>query len=345
MAGRFLFQKLASRMSRSTSLLGAHAWAPVTRRASEGGVRTLNNSSYGPVAHPSTAVPNNPGIHGYEGDIRTLCNIFNRASTQPSTPLPSIRGIHGSLGRHLSTLHCARAASLRSNPPKCLPPVITDRIEPSLVDYVRANGTSYWAHKLSAREAEWQARREAAIAASKAECAAWDAKWKAKDAAFDRFVMIILGQWYEYAPLIFALNRDGFTPPSIEEATGVFSVEQNRLVDATQVRDSLLDEDAFPDDLIPNCIAFWCFRAAREAIAVEDCIAELEHALQVVETKAARARLQLEMDRAWRRAAGEEVDAAVDDPASRPDLPVVPGSDFSLLLPWLYHQWMPSEQL
>ncbi|GJN20753.1 hypothetical protein PR202_gb08170 [Eleusine coracana subsp. coracana] len=62
-----------------------------------------------------------------------------------------------------------------------------------------------------------------------------------------------LGQWYEYAPLIAALNRDGFMPSSIEEATGISGVEQNRLVVAAQVRDSLLDESAaFPPDLVSS---------------------------------------------------------------------------------------------
>ncbi|WVZ59137.1 hypothetical protein U9M48_009330 [Paspalum notatum var. saurae] len=61
-----------------------------------------------------------------------------------------------------------------------------------------------------------------------------------------------MGLWHEYAPLISALARDGFTPSSIEEATGISGVEQNCLVVASQVRDSLLDEKlAFPPDLLP----------------------------------------------------------------------------------------------
>lgn len=200
-----------------------------------------------------------------------------------------------------------------------------------------------------------------------------------------------MGQWYEYAPLIAALNRDGFMPASIEEATGISGVEQNRLVVAAQVRDSLLDEAvAFPADLVPcfdshgapellyelrfltarqradaarhaidrgldargardvaramkdfpyrraeegwdafdgaspgDCLAFWRFRQSREAIAVEDCVAELERALQVAETDSARARLEVDLERAKRRAAGEDVDQDEDDPASRPGVPVV----------------------
>ncbi|KAL6643172.1 hypothetical protein ACP70R_021353 [Stipagrostis hirtigluma subsp. patula] len=199
-----------------------------------------------------------------------------------------------------------------------------------------------------------------------------------------------MGRWYEYAPLISALSRDGFTPSSIEEATGISGVEQNRLVVASQVRDSLLDKAAFPADLVPyfdsfsgpdllyelrflnarqradaarhaidhrldaravrelarsmkdfprrhaedgweafqgaspaDCLAFWRFRVSREAIDVEDQIGELERALQVVETEAARARVELEMERAKRKAAGEEVEDAEGDPASRPAVNVV----------------------
>uniref|UniRef100_A0A0D3HE66 Rubisco accumulation factor 1 C-terminal domain-containing protein n=1 Tax=Oryza barthii TaxID=65489 RepID=A0A0D3HE66_9ORYZ len=60
-----------------------------------------------------------------------------------------------------------------------------------------------------------------------------------------------LGLWHEYAPLISALSREGFTPSSIEEATGISGVEQNRVVVATQVRDSLVaDEGGFPAELL-----------------------------------------------------------------------------------------------
>lgn len=58
-----------------------------------------------------------------------------------------------------------------------------------------------------------------------------------------------LGLWYEYAPLISSLIREGFSPPSIEEATGISGVEQNRLVVAAQVRDSLVQSNADPDTL------------------------------------------------------------------------------------------------
>uniref|UniRef100_A0A0A9DIH1 Rubisco accumulation factor 1 C-terminal domain-containing protein n=1 Tax=Arundo donax TaxID=35708 RepID=A0A0A9DIH1_ARUDO len=200
-----------------------------------------------------------------------------------------------------------------------------------------------------------------------------------------------MGLWHEYAPLISALTRDGFTPSSIEEATGISGVEQNRLVVAAQVRDSLLDEDAFPPDLVPwfdsydtpellyelrflnarqradaakhtidhrldpkgvrelarsmkdfprrrgsddawaaftgaspaDCLAYARFRQSREAIDVEDQIAELERALQVVGTEPARTRVELEMERARKKAAGEEVEDAEDDPTSRPPVTVV----------------------
>ncbi|KAL5229677.1 hypothetical protein ABZP36_028453 [Zizania latifolia] len=198
-----------------------------------------------------------------------------------------------------------------------------------------------------------------------------------------------LGLWYEYAPLISALSREGFTPSSIEEATGISGVEQNCLVVASQVRDSLVSED-FPADLLPyfdsyggpellyelrflnarqradaarhamdnrlepkgvrelarsmkdfprrrgddgwdaftraspgDCLAFARFRQSREAIAIEDCVAELERALQVVETETARARVEREMEKAKKKAAGEEVDDGEPDPATRPDVPVV----------------------
>lgn len=46
--------------------------------------------------------------------------------------------------------------------------------------------------------------------------------------------------WFEYAPLISSLYADGFTPPTIEELTGISSIEQNRLIVGAQVRDSIL---------------------------------------------------------------------------------------------------------
>uniref|UniRef100_A0A0D9XK58 Rubisco accumulation factor 1 C-terminal domain-containing protein n=1 Tax=Leersia perrieri TaxID=77586 RepID=A0A0D9XK58_9ORYZ len=199
-----------------------------------------------------------------------------------------------------------------------------------------------------------------------------------------------LGLWYEYAPLVSALSREGFTPSSIEEATGISGVEQNRIVVASQVRDSLLSEN-FPDEMLPyfdsyggpellyelrflnarqradaarnaidrrleprgvrelarsmkdfprrrgddgwgefdrdspgDCLAFARFRQSREQIDPEDAVAELERAMQVVETDAARARVEVEMERARRKAAGEEIDDEEASPElARPDVPVV----------------------
>ncbi|CAB4285684.1 unnamed protein product [Prunus armeniaca] len=58
-----------------------------------------------------------------------------------------------------------------------------------------------------------------------------------------------LGLWYEFAPLIPSLLQEGFTPPTIEEATGISGVEQNRLVVAAQVRDSLVQSKTDPQIL------------------------------------------------------------------------------------------------
>ncbi|KAJ6973991.1 rubisco accumulation factor 1.1 [Populus alba x Populus x berolinensis] len=56
-----------------------------------------------------------------------------------------------------------------------------------------------------------------------------------------------LGLWYEYAPLIPSLFQEGFTPPSLEEVTGISGVEQNRLVVGAQVRDSLVQSNTDPE--------------------------------------------------------------------------------------------------
>ncbi|EXB93189.1 hypothetical protein L484_024527 [Morus notabilis] len=55
-----------------------------------------------------------------------------------------------------------------------------------------------------------------------------------------------LGLWFEYAPLIPSLIQEGFTPPSLEEATGISGIEQNHLVVAAQVRDSLIQSNTDP---------------------------------------------------------------------------------------------------
>ncbi|XP_062084422.1 rubisco accumulation factor 1.1, chloroplastic-like [Humulus lupulus] len=56
-----------------------------------------------------------------------------------------------------------------------------------------------------------------------------------------------LGRWFEYAPIIPSLVQEGFTPSSIEEATGISGVEQNRLLVAAQVRESLLQSKTDPE--------------------------------------------------------------------------------------------------
>ncbi|KAJ0015222.1 hypothetical protein Pint_20419 [Pistacia integerrima] len=58
-----------------------------------------------------------------------------------------------------------------------------------------------------------------------------------------------LGLWFEYAPLIPTLYQEGFPPPSVEESTGISGVEQNRLVVAAQVRDSLVESNTDPEVL------------------------------------------------------------------------------------------------
>ncbi|XP_019151354.1 PREDICTED: rubisco accumulation factor 1.1, chloroplastic [Ipomoea nil] len=52
-----------------------------------------------------------------------------------------------------------------------------------------------------------------------------------------------LGLWFEFAPLITSFIREGFTPSTLEEITGISGVEQNRIVVAAQVRDSLVHSE------------------------------------------------------------------------------------------------------
>ncbi|XP_052180032.1 rubisco accumulation factor 1.2, chloroplastic-like [Diospyros lotus] len=58
-----------------------------------------------------------------------------------------------------------------------------------------------------------------------------------------------LGLWFEYAPLISSLIQEGFTPSTVEELTGITGVEQNCLVVAAQVRDSLIESQIDPETL------------------------------------------------------------------------------------------------
>ncbi|XP_066346477.1 rubisco accumulation factor 1, chloroplastic-like isoform X2 [Miscanthus floridulus] len=82
--------------------------------------------------------------------------------------------------------------------------------------------------------------------------------------------------------------------------------------------------EAFGRDSPADCLAYARFRQSREAIDVEDRIAELERALQVVETESGRARVELELERARKKAAGEVEGEEEEDPAaSRPGVTVV----------------------
>ncbi|KAH0849761.1 hypothetical protein HID58_091333 [Brassica napus] len=56
-----------------------------------------------------------------------------------------------------------------------------------------------------------------------------------------------MGLWFEYAPLISSLYTEGFTPPTIEELTGISGVEQNCLIVGAQVRDSIVQSNAKPE--------------------------------------------------------------------------------------------------
>ncbi|XP_024536106.1 rubisco accumulation factor 1.1, chloroplastic-like [Selaginella moellendorffii] len=48
------------------------------------------------------------------------------------------------------------------------------------------------------------------------------------------------GQWHDYGKHIPGLMRSGYTPASLDEATGLTGVEQNQIVVACQVRDTLI---------------------------------------------------------------------------------------------------------
>ena len=47
------------------------------------------------------------------------------------------------------------------------------------------------------------------------------------------------GLWHEYAACVTSLNRSGYTSAAIDESTGMTGVEQNTIVVATQVFNSL----------------------------------------------------------------------------------------------------------
>ncbi|XP_038880540.1 rubisco accumulation factor 1.1, chloroplastic-like [Benincasa hispida] len=59
-----------------------------------------------------------------------------------------------------------------------------------------------------------------------------------------------LGLWFEYAPLISSLIQEGFTPPTLEEITGITGVQQNIFVVGAQVRESLVQSNNADPDVI-----------------------------------------------------------------------------------------------
>ncbi|CAO2190286.1 unnamed protein product, partial [Urochloa humidicola] len=194
MAGRFVFRKLSSRMSRSTSLLGAHSSAsatagePVTRCAWvwEG---TIRNHKHVPAAHHTTAAPMNSGIHDYEGSIRTMGNLSNEASAHHSTAAPNLPlpAFHGHATGYFHTLPCSRAASTTCNPTSGIPQ--TTALKPALVNSVGVRRA--FSSSTSTSTAEWDAK----LAACKADVTDWFAKKKAEDDAFLRYIGILVGSW------------------------------------------------------------------------------------------------------------------------------------------------------
>ncbi|KAL0559571.1 hypothetical protein IC582_004186 [Cucumis melo] len=61
-----------------------------------------------------------------------------------------------------------------------------------------------------------------------------------------------LGLWFEYAPLISSLLQEGFTPPTLEEITGISGVQQNTFVVGAQVRESLVQSNDSDPDVIAS---------------------------------------------------------------------------------------------
>ncbi|KAG2580639.1 uncharacterized protein LOC120679605 isoform X1 [Panicum virgatum] len=183
MAGRFLFQKLSSRMSRSSE--------PVARLASvwEGSIRIHNHE---PAAHLTTVAPNNSGIHGHEGGIRTLRNLINGASAHPSLAAPKLPAIHGYATRYFNTLLCTRASSGTGIPTNSVPPVLS--LKPEFVNSAgvkRTFSSSTSTNDTTTSTAEWDAK----LAAAKAEVADWFAKKDEENAAFLRYYRRLLVSW------------------------------------------------------------------------------------------------------------------------------------------------------
>ncbi|CAO2200372.1 unnamed protein product [Urochloa humidicola] len=185
MAGRFLFQKLASRMSESTGLLCARASvasardvAPITRRPSEGGIGALNRLFHG-SAHPCSVVPSS-----HEGSIIDLSNLVCGASAHPSTLAPKQSGVHHHAAKYLDALPCFSPAAKMCNPATGMP---SHCAKPASVDSVKGvkrtfssssseKGTVVWddlkakhlaeleAIKATLSEADYEAEKAAIIA-------------------------------------------------------------------------------------------------------------------------------------------------------------------------------------
>uniref|UniRef100_A0A0A8Y0K2 Uncharacterized protein n=1 Tax=Arundo donax TaxID=35708 RepID=A0A0A8Y0K2_ARUDO len=113
MAGRFMFQNFSSCVSRSRTLFGSHASAsardvaPVASRASEGVISAPGNLLlHGASAHPTTAVPNYCGIHGYAARYNTL--TCSRPATakkgSPITGMPSVITTHRMKPAHVDSI-------------------------------------------------------------------------------------------------------------------------------------------------------------------------------------------------------------------------------------------------
>ncbi|KAL6644551.1 hypothetical protein ACP70R_016159 [Stipagrostis hirtigluma subsp. patula] len=155
MAGRFLFQKFTSRMSRSTSLLGAQApasvgaGAPVTTIASEVGIRTFSNRFHGAAVHPGSAVPSNRGIHGFAARKFDLLPCSGAAAAKTSSLTTSIPSNISSFMRPASVDSVTGARTFSSN-------ASTTGHEISKGDDITA-----WLAQWEAKSKAWQATREA----------------------------------------------------------------------------------------------------------------------------------------------------------------------------------------
>ncbi|KAB2619600.1 rubisco accumulation factor 1 [Pyrus ussuriensis x Pyrus communis] len=98
-----------------------------------------------------------------------------------------------------------------------------------------------------------------------------------------------LGLWFEYAPLIPSLTQEGFTPLTIEEITSISSVEQNRLVVAAKVNDSLVQSNTDLEIVSEFDLGgFKLLQAMEHKNPSEPRIAALEQALKVAQNDKAR---------------------------------------------------------